>query len=91
MPESACVSYGDYADKLEHELGLLDGVREVRLEGPFGGELRVLVILDESADWNARQNVVGRVDQFARQFVRQVGVDLQIMDPVSAEHITSCA
>ncbi len=91
MLESDCVSWGDYAVKLEHELRLIDGVREVRLEGPFGGELRVLVVLDEPADWNARQYVVGQVDQFARQFVHEVGVELQILDPVSAGHVTSCA
>ncbi len=44
------------------------------------------MVLDESADWDVRQLVIQGVDDFARKFVHEVGVDVQFVDAASAEH-----
>lgn len=79
------MSFETYADKTGHQLGLIRGVRHASWESSAPGELRFLVVLDEM-DFDVREMVIHHVDEFARDYVEEVGVELCIMDVSSADH-----
>lgn len=79
------MSYESYADKAGHQLGLIRGVRHASWEEPRPREIRFLVVLDQQDD-DVRDMVIQFVDDFAREYVHDVGVEVCVMDAASAEH-----
>lgn len=73
------VSVEDGLYKLEHELRMLPGVTDVHQTRPVPRELHVLVTLWEF-DWDVRQQVIDIVDDFARTYVEEISVLVDVVD-----------
>ena len=84
------MSYVDYADKLEHELEQVPGVEQVAVVRLGPDDLRFVVVLS-SSEWDVRHQVVQMVDQYAQQYVYEVGVDLEVVEAAHADRLVSCA
>lgn len=78
------MSYDAQADKTEHQLSLIRDVCHVSREEPIRGDLRFLVVLDTD-DEDVREMVVQLVDDYARDHVADVSVDVEILDVTTAE------